>query len=177
MNDFPQAAIVQLPDDRKPIRLKALLGLVIAGRRRAIEKRHLVRAVLDPIAQYINGAALIDLALQPRQKLAPHRALFVETERIGNRGLGMFQKGGQLHQIRAVIAVIVPGVPTDPAGAVVRRPMSYRVRSGRIAGMAGQRRANQAFEAALGGVRGHVGPRLINKRGKNLGGIKKEKVP
>ncbi len=57
-------------------------------------------------------------------------------------------------------AVIVPGVPTDPAGAVIRRALGYRACWRRIAGMTGagmtgQRRADQAFQSALGGVSGH----------------------
>ena len=66
------------------------------------------------------------------------------------------QEGGELDAIDAVLAVVVVGTAAGPAyaavsGARLSDPALLR----RIARMAGQGRADEAFESALGGVGGH----------------------
>jgi hypothetical protein len=38
--------------------------------------------MLDPVTQHVDRAALADLSLQPRQELAPRRAVLTEVQRI-----------------------------------------------------------------------------------------------
>ena len=151
------AAVAELPRDAEAVGGVALGGLGVARGRRAVEEVEVVRPVLEPVAQDVDGAALGDLALQPRQELAPSGAVLAEVERLADVGLGRAQEGRELGEIDAVLAVVVARIAADPARAVGRRPLADGVgRAGaRIAGRAGQRRADQAFETALGGVGGH----------------------
>ena len=61
---------------------KRSAALRVARRRRAVEQVDVVRAVLDALAQHVDDAALGDLALEPREELAPRRAVVVEVERV-----------------------------------------------------------------------------------------------
>src|SRR5207253_344030 len=74
------AAVVKLARDREAVGGKPLHRLRVAGRRRAIEEGRLMRPVPDATAQYVDHAALADLALQPRQELLSDRAIVVEVE-------------------------------------------------------------------------------------------------
>ena len=69
----------------------------------------MVRAVLDAVAQHVDGAAPGDLALQAGQELAPGRPVLVEGEGLGHLGLGLAQEGRELGQVQAVLAVVVLG--------------------------------------------------------------------
>ena len=150
-------AIAELPDDGEPVPLEALLRLGVAGRRGAVEQVEVVRAVPDAVAQDVDGAALRYLALQPGQELAPRRAVLAERQRLGGVGLRVAQEGGELDPIDAELAVVVVRAAAAPADAAVTRA---RLRDlpvhRRVAGMAGQRRADEPFEAPLRGVGGYV---------------------
>ena len=68
------------------------------------------------------------------------------------------QERGELRQVETVVAVVVVVVAGEPADAAGRPPgFAWGRPRGRLAGIARQGRADQAFEAALGCVRGHGG--------------------
>ena len=149
------AAVAKLPDNGEAVPFEAFLRLHISGRGRAVEQFDVVRAALHAVAQHVDGAALGDLALEPRQELAPRRAVLVQRERFGGLRLRVVQEGGELDAIDAELAVVVVGISAAPAdaavgGACLRNLALLR----RIAGMAGQGRADEPFEAAFGGVGG-----------------------
>ncbi len=141
----------------KRLALYQLRSPGVAGRRRAVEQVEMVRPVLEPVAQHVDRAALGDLALEPRQELAPRGPVLAEVERLGDLGLRLAQEGRELGEVDAIIAVVVVRIAADPAPAVGGRPLAHGVARGsaRIAGRAGQRRADQPLEAAFGGVGGH----------------------
>ena len=150
------AAVAKLPRHAESVGGVALGSRRVARRWSAVEEIEMERSVLDAVAQDVDGAALHDLALQPRQELAPRRAVLAERQRLGGVRLRLGQERPELRQVHAVLAVVVLGLPADPAGAVDRRPLVHRPRHrARIAGRPGQRRADQPLEAALGGVGGH----------------------
>ena len=121
-----------------------------------VEQVQLVRAVLDAVAQYVDGAALGDLALEASQELPSCRSVLVQRERFGGLWLRGEQEARELDEIDAELALVVVGVVGDPADAAVGGgSLRYPARLRRITGMAGQRRADQPFEAALGGVGDH----------------------
>ena len=105
----------------KRLRGVALGRLRVARRRRAVEEVEVVRPVLDAVAQHVDRAALGDLALQPRQELAPRRAVLAEVERLGRLRLRRPQERRELREVDAVLAVVVLGRAADPAGAAVGR--------------------------------------------------------
>ena len=151
------AAVAELPDDGEAVLLEALLRPHVPGRRRAVEQVQVVRAVSDAVAQHVDGAALGDLALQPGEERAPRLPVLVERQRFGGVRLGGLQECRELDPIDAELAVVVVGIAAAPAraavaGAGLRCPALLRW----IAGMAGQRRADQAFEAAFAGVGRHT---------------------
>ena len=115
-----------------------------------------MRPVPDAVAQHVDGATLGYLALEPGQELAPRWAVFGQSQRFGGFGLGSAQKGRELDQIDAVLAVVVVGVATALAHpAVVGWRLGHRTRHGWLAGMAGQCSADQPFEAAFAGISPH----------------------
>lgn len=59
----------------------------------------MVRAMLDAMTQDVDGAALGDLALQPREELAPDRAIFVQRQQFRGLGLGGAKERGKLDRI------------------------------------------------------------------------------
>ena len=69
-------AVAKLAGDGEPVRREALLRLRVFGRRRAVEEVEGVGAVLDPVAEHLNGAPLRDLALQPGEEAASGGAVF-----------------------------------------------------------------------------------------------------
>ena len=86
-------------------------------------------------------------------------AVLVQRQRFGGVRLGGRQECRELDPIDTELAVVVVGIAAAPAraavaGAGLRCPALLRW----IAGMAGQRRADQAFEAAFGGVGRRHGP-------------------
>src|SRR6266542_2787373 len=74
------AAIAKLARDAETVGPILLGGLDVASGRRAVEEIEMVRAVLDPVPQHVDGAALGDLALQAGEELAPRRAVLREVE-------------------------------------------------------------------------------------------------
>ena len=62
----------------------------------------------------------------------------------------------ELNQVDAVYPVVIVGIPATPAHAAVARcRLGHGTRRRRIARMPGQGLADEAFEAAFGGVGGH----------------------
>ena len=150
------AAVAKLADDGEAVLLEALPRLRVPGRRRAVEEVKVVRAVLDAMAQDVDGAALRDLALESGHELPPGRAALIQRERFGGVRLRGVEERGELNEIDAELAVVVVGGAGDPPDAAVtggglRRPALLR----RLAWMAGQRRADQPFEPALRGIGDH----------------------
>ena len=152
------AAVAKLPDDGEAVLLEAPLRLHVPGRRRAVEDVQVVRAVPEAVAQHVDGAALRDLALQPGEELAPRRTVLVQRQRLGRLRLGGLQECRELDPIDAELAVVVVGIAAAPARAagVAGAGLDCLALLRRIAGMAGQRRADQPFEAALAGVGRHT---------------------
>ena len=150
------AAVSKLPGDSEAVLLEALLGLLIAGRRRAVEQVEVVRAVLDAVAQHFDGAPLRDLALQPRQELAPRRPVLVQRQCLRDLGLGGAEECAELGEIAAVLAVVVVVAAGAPADTAIGSARLYeRACRRRVAGMSGERRADQALEALLARIGSH----------------------
>src|SRR3989442_11448243 len=117
-----------------------------------------MRPMFESMTQHVDRAPLADLALQPRQELARRWPVLTEVKCLNDVRLRLPQEGRKLHEVHAVLAVVILGPPADPAGALYgRRLVNLIVRcSARLAGRTGQRRANQPLEAALAGVGRHV---------------------
>ena len=150
------AAVAKLPGDGEAVLLEAFPGLLVAGRGGAVEQLQVERAMLDAVAQHLDGAPLRNLALQPRQELAPRRPVLIQCQSLGGLRLGVMQEGGELGEIDAILAVVVAmvaGAPADPAIGSAR--LDERACRRRIAGMAGERRADQALEALLARIGRH----------------------
>ncbi len=150
------AAVAQLPDDREAVPLEPFPRRRVPRRRRAVEQVDVVRPMPDAVAQHVDDAALRDLALEPGQELPPRRAVLAQGQRLGGFRLRGVEESRELDPIDAELAVVVAGVAAAPADAAVggprlRGPALLR----RVAGMAGQHRADEAFEAAFGRVGGH----------------------
>ena len=150
------AAVAELADDGEAVLLEALLRPRVPGRRRTVEQVQVVRAVPDAVTQDVDGAAPGDLALEPGQKFPSRRTVVVQDQRFRRLRLSRAQERPELDEVDAIVAVVVVGTARRPAcaavgGAGLRDPAFLR----RIAGMAGQPRADEAFEAALGGVGGY----------------------
>ena len=149
------AAVAELPDDGEAVLQETFLRLGVPRRGSAVEDFQIVRAVPDAVAQHRDGAALRDLALQAGQEPPPCRAVLVERQRVGGLRLRHAQERRELDPVNAELAVVVAGVPAAPARAAVRGARFRDLPVARwIAGVAGQRRADEAFEAALRGVGG-----------------------
>ena len=120
------AAVAELPRDAEAVGGVALGGLVVAGRGRAVEEVEVMRAVLDPVAQHVDGAALRDLALQPRQELAPRRPVLVEVERRRRHPAASRAERPRAGRGRRSTRGRSPRVAADPARR--RRPPAARGR-------------------------------------------------
>ena len=146
-------AVAKLAGDREAVLFEAFLRAGVVGRRRAVEQIQVQRSVLDPVAQHVDGAALVDLALQPIQKRAPRRSVLGKRERLGGFGLGYTQECRQLHQIDAILPIVIVGIAATPANApIADMGFCHGARGRRLAGIARQAGANQAFKSAFGGV-------------------------
>ena len=110
-----------------------------------------MRTVSDAVAEDVDSAAFGDLALKTGKEFAAGGTVFGETEGRGGFGLGGVQKGSKLDQVDAVFTVVVVGVAAGPADATVAGGWFPNGASGgRVAGIAGQGLADEAFEAAFG---------------------------
>ena len=150
------AAVTKLPGDGEAVLLEAFRGLLVAGRGGAVEQLQVERAMLDAVAQHLDGAPLRDLALQPRQELAPRRPVLVQRQRFGGLGLGVAQERGKLGEINAILTVVVviaAGAPADTAVGSAR--LYERACRWWIAGMPGERHTDQALEALLARIGRH----------------------
>ena len=76
-----------------------------------------VRPVLDAVAQHVDGAALADLALEPRQELPARRSVLFELQALERLRLRLDEEGEQLADVDAVLAVVVVGPAAEPARA------------------------------------------------------------
>ena len=150
------SAVAKLPRDGEAVPCKALLRLLVLSRRRAVEKIEVMGTMLDAMSQHVDGAALGDLSLQPGQEPAPCRAVLRQPQRFGGPGLGGTQESCKLDPVDAVLTVIVLGIAAHPPHtAIAGRRFGHRTRRGRLAGMAGQRPADQPFQASFRGIGGH----------------------
>ena len=69
-----------------------------------------MRPVPDAMAQYVDHAALADLALQPSQELLSDRAIVVDVECLGQMGLRGRKEGAELSNVGCPRAVVVGGI-------------------------------------------------------------------
>ena len=113
------AAVAELAGDAELVLAEAALGRLVLGRGRAVEEVEVVGAVLDAVAEDLDGAAFGDLALESGQELAAGGAVFVEAEGGGGVGLGGVEEGAELDEVDAVLAVVVVVVAGGPAYAAV----------------------------------------------------------
>ena len=169
LDEAPQL-LLRLLDVELGVVLHRLGEPVVAGHGRVVLQAIQDEALLDGLLHGVavegavpDGAVGLrvglaeDLALEPRQELAPRRAVLVQRERFGDFRLRGVQEGGELDPIDAELAVVVVGIAAAPADpAVARARLRNLILLGRIAGMAGQRRADEAFEAAFGGIGDYV---------------------
>ena len=142
------AAVAELPGDAEAVGLVERLWLLVARRGRAVEEVEMVRAVLQALAQHVDGAALGDLTLQASEELAPVGLSWSRSRGSATFGCVVAQEGPKLNEVHAVLAVVVTWVAADPTSAVSGRPLTHL--TGRIGtlitGRAGQRCANQPFK-------------------------------
>ena len=95
-------------------------------------------AVLDAVAEDVDGAAFGDLALEAGEELAAGGAVLVEAEGGGGVGLGREEEGAELDEVDAVLAVVVVVVAGRPAYAAVGAGgFADGAVCGRVAGVAG----------------------------------------
>ena len=129
---------------------KRRAALTFPAEGRAVEEFEVVGAVLDSVPEYVDGAALVDLALEAGEELAAGGAVLAEAESGGGVGSGGLEEGAELNEVDAVFAVIVVVVAGRPADAAVA---GGRLADGatrwRLAWIAGQRLADQAFETCV----------------------------
>ena len=71
------AAVMELPRHAEAVLTVEPLGCGVVRGRRAVEEVEAVRPVLEALAQQVDGAALVDFALQPGQELAPGGAVLL----------------------------------------------------------------------------------------------------
>ena len=151
---------MELPRHAKAVLPVPDPGFFVPRRWRAIEEVDMVRPVFDAVAQQIDCAAFGDRCLQAGEEFAPRGGVlgFVgrQAEGFSALRLGFVQENGELRQVDAVFAVVVLGEAAEPAGAVAGGALDEGGGLVRVAGMAGERGADEAFEAAFGGVGGHA---------------------
>ena len=110
------AAVAELAGDAEDVGREPLGRLHVAWRRRAVEKVHMGRAVLDAAAQHVYHAALGDLALQAVQKLGALGAFLVDAKSLIGVGLGGGEELQQLGPVDGVFPVVVLGVALNVSG-------------------------------------------------------------
>jgi hypothetical protein len=154
------AAVAQLAGDAEAVGGKALGGLDVAWRRRAVEEIERMPAVLEALAQQVDDAPPGDLALEPGQELEPRGALVVEVKGLGDLRLGGAQKVCQLREIHGVLAVIVVGITRDPPGAAKGRQTLPRTgtRQCWFSPIAGHGSDDQALKSPFAGISSHSWP-------------------
>ena len=106
-------AVPELPGDAELVLEEAPLGRLVLGGGRAVEEVEVVGAVLDPVAQDVDRAALADLPLEAGEKLAAGWAVFVEADSGSGVRLGGVEEGAELDQVDAVLAVVVVMIAGD----------------------------------------------------------------
>ena len=101
----------------------AIIRTADANRPTKIAQPTKARTVLDSVAQHVDGATLGDLALQPGQERAPRGAAVGQRQRVDGLRLGVAQERRELHQVDAVLAVVVVEVATAPPDRVADLPI------------------------------------------------------
>lgn len=81
-------------------------------------------AVLDPVPEHIDDAALTDLALQAREELLARRAVVIEIERRDKRRLRHGDEGAKLDKIDRPRPIIGRGIAQQP---IVKPDEGFRV--------------------------------------------------
>ena len=99
----------------------------------------MVLVMLDAVAKHVDSSALGYLTLQTGQEPAPCRAVLAQGDRVGRRGLSLFEEGRKLNQVHAVLAVVVLRVTAYPADTVVGWPLARQARLRRLVGLARER--------------------------------------
>ena len=89
------AAVAELARDREAVLGVAFSGEGVAGRRRAVEELDVIRPVLDPFAEYVDDAALADLALEARKELPACWAIVFEAQPLERIRLRFDEEGEQ----------------------------------------------------------------------------------
>ena len=115
------AAISQLTRDAEKVGREPFRRLHITRCRRAVEKVHMDRAVLDTAAQHLHHAALGDLALQAVQELSTLGAFLVDAERLIGVRLGSGEELQQLGQVDGMFPVKILRVSLDVSGILHER--------------------------------------------------------
>ena len=148
-------AVAKLAGDAEPVLAKAALGRLVVGGGGAVEQLEVVGAVPDAVAEHVNGAPLGDLPLEAGQELVARRAVLLQTEGGGGVWLGGVEERVKLDQVNAILAVVVVMVAGGPAAALAGGWLTDGGAGGGIARVAGERPANEAFQAAFGEIDGH----------------------
>ena len=110
------AAVAELAGDAEDVGREPLGHLHVAWRRRAVEKVHMGRAVLDAAAQHVYHAALGDLALKAVQELGALGAFLVNAESLVGVGLSGREELQQLGQVDSVFPVVVLRITLNVSG-------------------------------------------------------------
>ncbi len=110
-------AIPQLPRHREDVLPMLDRRVQIPRRRRAIEERHILRLVLDPLAQHIDDSPLRHLTLDPAQELLPRRPIHLQRERLHHLRLRHLQELDQLDRVEHMQPVVVFWITLDEAPA------------------------------------------------------------
>ena len=116
-------------------------------------------AVLDPMPQHVDHAALADLALQPGEELLAGGAIVVELERRQQGRLGRGDEGAQLDKIdgpRPVIGLRVAEPPIVQADERLRLLGEAAAAARRRIRPPGHVGDDEGFQALLRGVGSHA---------------------
>src|SRR5438046_1655107 len=110
------------------------------------------------MSQYVNDAALRDLALQAGQEFAPCRTVMVEVQCLDERLLGRTQESPQLDDIDDVLSIVMARVPEQPSSSVRHghRRVGSLVWWRKQFGPSRHGADNQVFEPPLAGIGLHA---------------------
>ena len=72
-------AVAELPGNGETVLLEEPLGPLVLGRGGTVAEIQVEGPVLDPVAEQLDGAPLVDLTPEPGQEAAPGRTIFIES--------------------------------------------------------------------------------------------------
>ena len=101
------SAVFQLARHAESVAGKPLGRLLIPWGRGSIEQVDVEGAMLDPMTQNVDNAALRNLALETGQELPTGRGVFVERQGLDKRFLCCPDEPSELHEIDGVFTVIL----------------------------------------------------------------------